>query len=122
MPRNMSFSLTTEQVRSRTKTVTRRRGWNFLIPGDVVNACVKCRGLKKGQKVEHICQIRILNVRKEVLSDLLQEPYPIYGREEIAREGFPGMTILSFIYMFCGAQKCDRDEVLTRIEFEYIEP
>ncbi|KKK66871.1 hypothetical protein LCGC14_2959720, partial [marine sediment metagenome] len=25
-------------------------------------------------------------------------------------------------HMFCGAQKCDRDEVLTRIEFEYIEP
>lgn len=27
MPRNMSFSLTTDQMRSRTKTVTRRRGY-----------------------------------------------------------------------------------------------
>jgi len=27
MPRNMSFMLTTEQIKNRTKTVTRRLGW-----------------------------------------------------------------------------------------------
>ena len=53
MPRNMSFMITTEQIKNRTKTVTRRLGWNFLKPGEVVNACEKCRGLKAGQKVQH---------------------------------------------------------------------
>ena len=53
MPRNMSFSLTTDQVRNRTKTVTRRLGWwknkhgkRLLQVGDIVNACVKCMGLQ----------------------------------------------------------------------------
>ena len=46
MPRNMSFALTTEQVRRREKTVTRRRGWWFLKPGDIVTAVKKARGLR----------------------------------------------------------------------------
>ena len=50
--RNMSFYHTTEQIRNRSKTVTRRLGWAFLKPGDRVRAIVKGRGLKKGQKVE----------------------------------------------------------------------
>ena len=41
MPRNMSFMITKEQVRNRTKTVTRRLGWAFLKPGDIVNAVEK---------------------------------------------------------------------------------
>lgn len=36
MPRNMSFALTTSQIRDRSKTVTRRFGWWFLVPGDQV--------------------------------------------------------------------------------------
>ena len=42
--------LTKEQILARTKTVTRRLGWWFLKPGDVVWACEKCMGLKKGEK------------------------------------------------------------------------
>jgi len=49
--RNMSFFLTTDQIRNKTKTVTRRDGWLFLKPGDIVQACVKCQGLKKGEKI-----------------------------------------------------------------------
>ena len=45
MPRNMSFMLTTEQVRNKTKTVTRRLGWWFLKPGEIVNAVEKGMGL-----------------------------------------------------------------------------
>jgi len=36
MPRNISFALTTQQVRNRTKTVTRRAGWLFLKAGDIL--------------------------------------------------------------------------------------
>ena len=34
MARNMSFTLTTWQIREQTKTVTRRKGWQFLKPGE----------------------------------------------------------------------------------------
>ena len=66
--RNMSFALTTEQIRARTKTVTRRLGWEFLKPGDLVQAVVKCQGLKKGEKVEPLAELRIVAVRRESLN------------------------------------------------------
>ena len=44
MPRLMSFSMTTPQVRARTKTVTRRLGWRFLKPGVVLWAVEKAQG------------------------------------------------------------------------------
>lgn len=49
--RNMSFMLTTAQIRDRSKTVTRRLGWWNLRVGDVVMACEKCQGLGKGGKI-----------------------------------------------------------------------
>jgi hypothetical protein len=52
MPRNMSFMLTTEQVRNQTKDVTRRLKWLFLKSGDILNAVVKGIGLKKGETVK----------------------------------------------------------------------
>ena len=48
--RAMSFMLTTEQMRNRSKSVTRRLGWNTLKPGDRIIAAVKCQGLGKGGK------------------------------------------------------------------------
>jgi hypothetical protein len=42
--RSMSFALTTDQVRARTKTVTRRLGWTFLKAGDRIRAVVRCHG------------------------------------------------------------------------------
>lgn len=36
MPRHMSFSMTTEAVRRREKTVTRRLGWSDLKPGTLL--------------------------------------------------------------------------------------
>ena len=43
--RNMSFSATVQQVRDRTKTVTRRVGWKTLQPGEVLRAVEKGQGL-----------------------------------------------------------------------------
>lgn len=57
MPRNMSFSLTTQQMRDRTKTVTRRKGWEFLRTGDIVNACVKCMGHMGGTPNQFVTRI-----------------------------------------------------------------
>lgn len=115
----MSFSLTTEQMRNRTKTVTRRRGWEFLKPGDIVNACVKCMGLKPGEKIDRIGQIRIVDVRREKLDRMKQ--YAGYGACESAREGFPKMSGKQFVAMFCRHMGGTPDQMVTRIEFEHVE-
>ena len=113
MPRNMSFYLATSQIRTRTKTVTRRLGWWFLKPGDIVNAVVKCRGLKKGEKVQHLGKIKIISTRRESLSHI--------DALDLIREGFPKMTPFDFIWMFVKANRCGSFENVTRIEFEYLE-
>ena len=45
--RNISFSMTTEQVRRREKTVTRRLGWSDLKPGTILQAVEKAQGLDR---------------------------------------------------------------------------
>ena len=112
MPRNMSFSLTTDQVRNRTKTVTRRLGWWFLKPDEIVNAVVKAMGLKKGEKIERIDQICIIDTRPEPLNRIT--------KIECIKEGFPEMRPEAFIDMFCRShKKCRPDSIINRIEFEY---
>ncbi len=112
MPRNISFMLTTEQVRSRTKTVTRRLGWLKLKKGDVLNACVKCMGLKLGQQVERIAKIEVIDVRREPLSEVTDA--------EAALEGFPEMTGEQFVAMFCMNMRCTPETIVTRIEYKYL--
>lgn len=112
MPRNMSFMLTTEQVRQQTKTVTRRLGWNHLRVGDELNACVKCMGLKPGEKVETIALIRVVDVRREYLFYVTDD--------DVTREGFPGRSKEWFIDMFMREMGVPMSAGVTRIEFEYI--
>lgn len=111
--RNMSFALTTEQVRNRTKTVTRRNGWRFAKAGDVVQPVVKSQGLKKGESVEKIGDpIRFVKVHQVVLGDI--SPQDVY------REGFPQMTPREFVQMYKAHNGGLRDQLVTRIEFEYL--
>jgi hypothetical protein len=121
MPRNMSFALTTEQIRNRTKTVTRRIGWGFLQPGDIVNACMKCMGLKPGEKVQRLAQIRVVRTRIEPLSRMIQQPE--YGAAEATKEGFDGWTGDQFVDMFLDhtPAKFGESTLVNRIEFEYVE-
>lgn len=135
--RNMSFMLTTEQVRNRTKTVTRRVGWSFLKPGDLVRAVEKCQGLKKGEQVRPLAVIRVEQVSRERLDRL--ESDAIYGQQECIAEGFPHLSPMEFVSMFCATHKvpdtrawglpkhrrqpfpmlpCDE---VTRIEFSYVD-
>lgn len=123
MPRNISFALTTDQIRDRTKTVTRRLGWEFLKPGDILCACVKCMGLKPGEQIERLGLIRVVDVRRERLS--LMTTRIEYGFQETTKEGYPVGTAKhipsAFVAMFCRAMKCDPNDEVTRIEFEYVE-
>ena len=115
MPRNMSFSMTTEAVRNRTKTVTRRLGWDFLKPGDLLMACEKCQGLKKGEKVKRLGLIRVRSVHYESLNTIFDD-----DPGETTLEGFPGMSQYDFVEMFCKANRCHEDDACNRIEFEYV--
>jgi hypothetical protein len=127
--RNMSSALTTQQVKARTKTVTRRLGWKAAKVGDVIQPVVKGMGLKKGETVEKIGgPIRIVRVSREPLSILLNDvDGSPYGRSEIRLEGFgfnqpPHLhhSVTWFVEMFCEHNGCTPDAEVTRIEFEYV--
>ena len=107
----MSFMLTTDQVRNRTKTVTRRVGWWNLKTGDRLIAAVKCQGLKKGEKREDIGIIEVVRVSHEELQDITSA--------DCSREGFPDMTPAGFVAMFSEKMLCDKRTCVNRIEFKY---
>jgi len=111
--RNISFSLTTAQIRNRTKTVTRRLGWRFLKPGDVLCACEKCQGLKKGETVHRLAIVRVLSVRRERLDAITPG--------DCVKEGVPDLCPAEFVVMFCRAMRCRRSVDVTRIEWEYVD-
>ena len=108
----MSFALTTNQIRNRAKTVTRRNGWWFLKPGDVVNAVEKAMGLRKGEKIKRICQIRIVST--------WAEPLNVITGDDVEKEGFPGCTQQDFIEMYSKHNGCLDIDPVNRIGFEYV--
>ena len=121
--RNISFKLTTNQVRARTKDVTRRLGWLDLKEGDQLAGCVQCQGLKKGQHIERIAVIQVVSVRLEPLRRLTDDV--AYGFEEICREGFADHPSLCWpsvwVRWFCSSHRgCTPDTKVTRIEFAYL--
>lgn len=123
MPRNISFAITTDQIKARSKTVTRRAGWANLKVGDILNGCVKCMGLKPGEKIERLCVIKVTNVRREPLRRMTDDLD--YGFRETTLEGFPEghpkHWPSEFVSMFCGSHKgVTPDSEVTRIEFEYV--
>ncbi len=115
--RNMSFSHTIEQMRARTKTVTRRIGWVSLAPGALICAVEKAMGLGRGGKVRKIGVIRVVSVRRERLDELVRPGD--YGALEMALEGFPGLDPQDFMLRFF-IERQDPNELVTRIEFEHV--
>lgn len=109
----MSFSLTTEQVRRRQKTVTRRNGWTFARVGMIVQPVIKCQGIPKGGHVEKIGgPIRFTAVDRVVLGDI--------SAQDVYREGFPDLTPREFVALYKRANGGLRDQIVTRIQFEYL--
>jgi hypothetical protein len=110
----MSFYHTRDQIRDRSKDVTRRLGWRSLKPGDRFYAVEKGMGLKKGEKVVRLALCECVSTRREPLSAITPE--------DVVREGFPGMSCEEFIDMFLRINpKMKRYQRVTRIEFKYIE-
>jgi hypothetical protein len=119
--RNISFALTTEQIRRQTKTVTRRVGWTFLKVGDLLQPVVKAQGIKKGAHVEKIGgPIRVEQVSREWMSDFVNRPD---ANTECIREGFPAMTPRDFNTFFRQSHPDPSadDLLVTRIKFSYVD-
>lgn len=121
--RNMSFSLTTPQVRSRQKDVTRRIGWSNLRPGEHIMAVEKAMGLKRGEKIVKICELVCQSNTQEPLNFILIKPIrdgnPL---TEVEREGFPDISPGEFVQMFCSKMGISPDTNVNRIEFRFVDP
>ena len=116
--RYMSFALTTQQIRERTKTVTRRLGWHTLKPGDLIQAVVKGMGLQKGESPEKLAILRVVKVDREPLN--MMSLVERYGDREAVREGFPHLEGWEFVRMFCRNMGVKDTQLVTRIEFRYV--
>ena len=114
MARLMSVAFTEDSVRRRRKSVTRRKGWTFLSPGTRLTLCRKVMGRKPGEPLVRIVDVEVVSVRRERLDCITDE--------EVALEGFPDMTPEEFVRRyFVDAQGMRPDDVVTRIEWTYIE-
>lgn len=109
----MSFALTTDQVKEKTKTVTRRKGWLNLKPGDKIQPVVKCMGLRKGEKQELIGgPIEVVSVDRE--------PIGMIDRNDVIAEGFPEWEPWQFVDLYCKANGVTSGTLCTKIEFKYL--
>lgn len=108
MPSHMSFKLTTDQILDRSKTVTRRLGWERLKPGALLLAVDRVRS----PDWKRLGLIRVVSVRTEPLAAITAE--------DCAREGFPEMSPAEFVAMFCESMGCTPETTVRRIEFEYV--
>lgn len=108
--------MTTPAILNRTKTVTRRLGWWFAVPGMEINAVDKCMGLKKGQSPQLLARIRVISSRREQLIAITDE--------DVIREGLDGVTTATqFVTRFIAAhgKKVAPATEVNRIEFEYLD-
>lgn len=110
----MSVAFTEQAVRDRIKTVTRRKGWRFLKPGDRLSLVRKAMGRKPGEPVVRLAEVEVVAVNLERLRQITQE--------EVVLEGFPDMSREEFMRrFFVVAQGMSINDFVTRIEFRYLE-
>lgn len=115
--RLISFALTTQQVRNRSKTVTRRIGWKDLKPGTLLMACEKVMG-RQGKPLVRLAVIVVTSVERQQLGVMCHAEQ--YGNREAIKEGFPNMRGDQFVKMFCNSMGCEWSTEVTRIEFRYL--
>jgi len=135
---NISFSETTEQIRQHRKHVTRRVDKSLRLskkePGTILQSIERGQGIKKGEHVVKLDQIIILEVNREPLDDIIRRPVreipevirwkhiatPILT--ETVLEGFPELTPVEFVDLFCRInKKCTPETEITRVLFDYQE-
>lgn len=113
--RNMSFSHTKEQIRNRTKTVTRRHvdTWKHLKVGDRLQAVEQVQGLKKGEHPVKLAVIEVVSISTPTLGSI--------SLLDVGLEGFPGWSCQDFVEFFIRQFPYTAGKQVRRIEFKYIE-
>lgn len=106
-----SFMHTQDQLRNRSKDVTRRVGWRWARPGMFLLAVSKCMGLRAGEVAEIFGVIKIVHVSRERLDAITAD--------DVRREGFPDLTPADFVAMFCRHMHCAPDTEVARIVFRH---
>lgn len=120
MPRLMSVAYTEQAVIERRKTVTRRKGWRFLKPGDRLTLCRKVQGRKPGEPLVRLAEVQVVSTCQQLLRAMSMDL--TYGQHEVEREGFPGMDPDEFVQrFFVEAQSMSPDDWVTRIEWRYLD-
>jgi hypothetical protein len=129
----MSVTFTERAVVERRKTVTRRKGWTFLKPGDRLTLCRKVQGRKRKdgtvEQLVRLAEVEVVSVRREALERLTMEDpwaedadHQKWIRDELRREGFPGWSGEDFVEkFFIKAQKIYPSHDVTRIEWRYLD-
>lgn len=125
MPRLMSVAFTEQQVRDRTKTVTRRKNWwedkngrRLVKVGDRLKLVRKSMGRKPGEPIVVVAEVEVVDVRREPLDYAIYA----YGTNEMDREGFPGLDPREFVQKyFVEAQGMNPREFITRIQWRYLD-
>ena len=121
MPRNISFSMTTPQFIDGSKDVTRRFGWWNLKLGIRLMAVEKGMGLKKGEKVNRLGLIEVVQCGAEKLRAMIDDW--AYGLEELKREGYPFgyKDPEEFINALAKHHKTTINAYVNRIEFKRVQ-
>lgn len=120
MPRLMSVAFTEQAVVERRKTVTRRKGWTFLKPGDRLTLVRKAMGRKPDEPLVRLAEVEVLDVHRELLLD-------IAAAGELTAEGFPDLEALNaegcaeFVRRYFRPQGLDFHSFVTRIEWRYLD-
>lgn len=116
----MSVAFTEDAVRERRKTVTRRKGWLFLKPGDRLTLCRKVMGRKPGEPLVRLAEVEVVSVRREPLcaiaGDVSDSRYA-----ELNREGFTDIDAAEFMRRYFEPQGIGPMDDVTRIEWRYLE-
>lgn len=110
--RLMSVALTEQAVIDRIKTVTRRRGWKFIKPGDRIQLCRKVMGRKVDEPLVKLAVVEVTSVRREPLHAITPG--------DVIKEGFPQLNAAEFIVFFCKHMQVTADTEVTRIEWRYL--
>lgn len=119
--RRISFNLTQAQVLDRTKTVTRRLGWNNLRVGERLLGVDRLRS----RDAKKLCVVEVVDVRRERLdaitcADVIAEG--VWMRDCSTHHPEPTWPcVYCFIGRFCKAMKCEPETEVTRIEFKYVD-